>query len=106
MREVTLLVKDDVTFEALQNLYRTTSSSAIEVLSINTKSAPVVEAPVVKRYIVTFTGFDFELSVEVDSSDDDEAVIEKIAENRVRQAVGHNPSDYSHETSVIEVVVL
>jgi len=106
MREVTLLVKDDVTFEALQNLYRTTSSSAIELISVNTKSAPVVEEPVTKRYIVTFTGFDFELSVEVDSSDDDDAVIEEIANARVRQAVGHNPSDYSHETSVIEVVVL
>ena len=106
MREVTLLVKDDVTFEALQNLYRTTSSSAIELVSVNTKSTPVVEAPVTKRYIVTFTGFEFELSVEVDSTSDDLGDIEDAAANKIESAIGVSPIQYSDEIDVIEVVVL
>jgi len=105
MREITLLVKDDVTFNALQSLYSTTSSSAIEIISVNDKSVTVQE-PVIKRYLVTFIGFDFELTVELDSSDDDEAVVEKLADQKVYGAIGHHPLDFSHEVEVKEVVVL
>lgn len=102
MREITLLVKDDVTFNALQSLYSTTSSSAIEVLSVVNK--PVIQEAPTKSYLVTFTGFDFELTVEVESSDDDEAVVESLADDRVYRAIGHKPSEYSHEIVVSEVV--